>query len=169
MLKAASQSKRSDSLVLLTGNDDRIVADLSGSYHFEVAGEQKEMHYAGGLLGHFATDTHAAAEWVNAIKEYKSGGQWNFDMSTSELAHAVNCCNMELFDALGNFENSVWGVKYRLHSMGLLPGPYCANEQGRDGQAEAIDKVYAQYPQLTDEQFVKENIEWMKKEVGITS
>ena len=169
MLKAASQSNRMESLVMLTGNDDRIVADLLGLYHFEVAGEQKAIHYAGGLLGHFATDTHAAVDWVNAIQEYKSGGLWTFDMLTSELAHAVNCCNMELFDALGNFENSVWGVKYRLYSMGLLPGPYCAHEQGRDGQAEAIDKVYAQHPQLTDDQFVKENIEWMKEEVGLRS
>ena len=29
--------------------------------------------------------------------------------------------------------------------------------------------LYAQYSQLTDDQFVKENIEWMKKEVGLKS
>ena len=40
-------------------------------------------------------------------------------------------------------------------------------EKGRKGQAEAIDKVYGDYPMLTDDQFLEEHLEWMKAEVGI--
>ena len=167
MLQAAAFSARKEQLVMLTGNDDRIVADLLGEFTFNDGHGQQSIRYSGGLLGHFATDTHAAVRWVNEIMQFRKTGDWKFPMSRELLAHAVNHCNMELFDALGNFENSVWGVKYRLASMGLLPGPYCASENGRKGQGAAIDKVYGNYPLLTDKEFLKENIEWMRKEVGV--
>ena len=164
MLEAAANSKRKNELVMLTGNDDRIVADLQGEFNFT---KNKIIQYSGGLLGHFATDTHAGVQWVEQLLNSRKSNSWNFPLSKKELAHAVNLCNMELFDALGNFENSVWGVKYRLTSMSLLPGPYCAHESGRKGQAEAIDHVYGNYPMLTDQAFLDEHLDEMKKEVGI--
>lgn len=167
MLNAAANSKRREQLVLLTGNDDRIVADMFGEYAFYGDKGKKSIRYSGGLLGHFATDTHAVVRWMSEILNSRDSDKWDFPLSKETLAHAVNNCNMELFDAIGNFENSVWGVKYRLTSLGLLPGPFCSTEQGRAGQAEAIDKIYGDYPILTDDVFVKENIDWMKKEVGI--
>lgn len=167
MLEAAAMSKRKDSITLLTGNDDRIVSDLFGEFSFNNGIQEETVFYSGGLLGHFATDTNAAVGWVNAIKEKRRAGKWNFSLSEEDLTNGVNRCNMELFDALGNFENSVWGVKYRLTSLGLLPGPYCMNEAGRIGQAQLIDSIYEEYPLLNDNKFVSENIEWMKKEVGI--
>lgn len=167
MLEAAAGSPRKEYLTLLTGNDDRIVHDLMGEYRFEVNGQESKVHYHGGLLGHLATDTHAAVKWVKHILEARNSGHWHFPLTEKELAHAVNRCNMVLFDALGNFENSVWGVKYRLASMGLLPGPYCYNETGRAGQAEAIDQVYGEYPEISDQEFLRENLKGMKKEVGL--
>jgi len=167
MLEAAAKSNQKDSLILLTGNDDRIVSDLFGEYSF-IDGEKKSIvHYKGGLLGHFASDTHAAVNWVNAIKEKRIRGEWKLGISEEELTNGVNRCNMVLFDALGAFENSVWGVKYRLASQGLLPGPYCMYENGRKGQAETIDSIYNEYPLLNDNKFISENIDWMKREVGI--
>ncbi len=167
MLKAAAHSERMNQLTLLTGNDDRIVSDLLGDYKYHDKKSIEKVRYSGGLLGHFATDTHAAVKWVNTLLRFRNTSQWEFPLSREDLAHAVNCCNMELFDALGNFQNSVWGVKYRLSSMGLLPGPYCASENGRPGQKEAIDKIYGDYPVLTDQEFLDEQLDWMKKEVGI--
>lgn len=167
MLHAAADSERSKDLVLLTGNDDRIVTDLLGEFRFNTNSGIKTVRYHGGLLGHFATDTHATVQWVKAILDSRTTDHWNFSLSKEVLAHAVNHCNMVLFDALGNFENSVWGVKYRLASLGLLPGPYCAEEFGRSGQKEAIDKIYGSYPALTDQHFLEEHLSWMKKEVGI--
>ncbi len=167
MLKAAALSPRRDQLTLLTGNDDRIVTDLFGKYLFTRNQEKIGIQYSGGLLGHFATDTHAAVQWVNCILEKRKSGEWNFGLSEEELSHAVNRCNMVLFDALGNFENSVWGVKYRLTSLGLLPEPICNTELGRPGQAEAIDETYSEYPEICDDVFARENIDEMKIEVGL--
>jgi len=167
MMEAAANSSRKNELVMLTGNDDRIVADLFGDYNFNGAFGNQSIQYQGGLLGHFATDTHAVTQWVTKILKSRHSDSWSFPLTKEELAHVVNQCNMVLFDALGNFENSVWGVKYRLASMGLLPGPFCAHESGRKGQAEAIDRVYGDYPILTDGAFLNEHLTWMKKEIGI--
>jgi dihydrodipicolinate synthase/N-acetylneuraminate lyase len=167
MLEAAARSPRREELTLLTGNDDRIVADLAGQYAFGQGDARSTVHYAGGLLGHFATDTRAAVHWVEAILRHRRGEGWRFALPAGELAHAVNRCNMALFDALGNFENSVWGVKYRLHRLGLLPGPWCRAEQGRPGQAEAIDRVYAEYPELCDEAWLEAGLPEMKRQLGI--
>ena len=167
MLEAAARSARREELTLFTGNDDRIVADLLGKYSFRTGTGTSVVNYHGGLLGHLATDTRAAVRWFQAIQRKKSTGKWNFELSGETLAHAVNRCNMELFDALGNFENSVWGVKYRLASLGLLPGPYCMHESGRKGQAGAIDKVYREYSMLSDDNYLAEQLESLKREVGI--
>jgi hypothetical protein len=167
MLEAGAISSRKDDLFMLTGNDDRIVTDLLGEFDFNSNKEDTSIQYNGGLLGHFATDTHAVVQWVTKILNSRQSNSWDFPLSKEALAHAVNQCNMVLFDALGNFENSVWGVKYRLASMGLLPGPYCAHESGRKGQDEAIDHVYGNYPMLTDHTFLDEYLDWMKKEAGI--
>ena len=164
MLEAAANSSRKNELAMLTGNDDRIVSDLFANFSFPSG---NNIQYCGGLLGHFATDTQAAVNWVNEILVNRNSGIWQSAMDKETLTHAVNYCNMVLFDALGNFENSVWGVKYRLSSLGLLPGPYCAHENGRPGQGDDIDQIYGNYPMLTDDIFLKENLDWMKGEVGI--
>ncbi len=167
MLEAAARSSRKDELVMLTGNDDRIVSDLTGIYDFSAGKSNAIIRYSGGLLGHFATDTHAAVQWTRHIMDPAKEHQQAFPMTTESLAHGVNRCNMALFDALGNFENSVWGVKYRLSSQGLLPGPWCLHENGRPGQKKAIDSTYAEYPALCDDVFIKENLDSLKKEVGL--
>lgn len=167
MLQAAAASERREELTLFTGNDDRIVADLLGQYAFTFNESRKEVNYHGGLLGHFATDTQAAVNWFQAIQKYRDSTTWQFDLSKTELAHAVNRCNMVLFDAINDFKNSVWGVKYRLSSLGLLPGPYCLHETGSEAQARQIDRVYGEYPSLCDDQYLEEQLPALKKEVGI--
>jgi dihydrodipicolinate synthase/N-acetylneuraminate lyase len=167
LLEAAAKSRRRSKLVLVTGNDDRIVSDLGGVFGFTVGSETVRMGYVGGLLGHFATDTHAAVNWSGAILEAKEGREWRLPLSEKELAHIVNMCNGALFDARTDFANSVWGVKYRLSSLGLLPGPYCFHENGRKGLAQEIDRAYGIHPVISDRDFLSENLENMKREVGI--
>jgi hypothetical protein len=84
-----------------------------------------------------------------------------------ELAHIVNMCNGALFDAKNDFVNSVWGVKYRLTSLGLLAGPWCFHEKGRKGLAEEIDRAYEADPVISDRKFLGEFLATMKREVGI--
>ncbi len=133
MLQAAANSTRRNALVLVTGNDDRIVSDLGGVFPFRVGSTIVKMTYSGGLLGHFATDTYSAVTWSGAVLEAKEGKKWRFAVPEKELAHIVNMCNGALFDAKTDFANSVWGVKYRFYSLGLLPGPYCFHENGTNG------------------------------------
>ena len=167
LLEAAANSTRREDLVLVTGNDDRIVADLGGVFPFTVGGRDVSVEYAGGLLGHFATDTFAAVRWANAVLDAKRGKGWAFPLPERELAHRVSVCNGALFDARNDFANSVWGVKYRLSSLGLLPGPWCFHEKGRRGLAEEIDSVYAAAPALSDRVYLAENLSGLKREVGL--
>ena len=125
------------------------------------------MNYSAGLLGHFATDTHAAVDWSGHVQAARDGAAWNLPVSERELAHLVNMCNGALFDALSDFKNSVWGVKMRLSALGLLPGPYCLREQGRPDMSEEIARAYAANGVLSDEEFLRENLEEMKREVGL--
>jgi hypothetical protein len=167
MLEAAANSKRRDELVLVTGNDDRIVSDLGGVFPFDVGDHVVKMGYVGGLLGHFATDTFSAVRWAGAVLDAKKGKAWDLAVPERELAHIVNMCNGALFDAKNDFANSVWGVKYRLTSLGLLPGPFCFHEKGRKGLAIEIDKAYSFHPLISDRDFLANNLNDMKREVGI--
>jgi len=167
MLGAAARSARREDLVIVTGNDDRIVADLGGRFPYRVGGEEVVMRYRAGLLGHFATDTHAALQWASAVMAAGDGAKWALPIGEKELAHLVSMCNGALFDALGSFENSVWGVKCRLTQLGLLPAPYCFHESGRPGQCEAIRAAYSACALLNDETYVAERLSEMKKEIGL--
>lgn len=168
LLEAAAHSKRRSELVLVTGNDDRIIADLGGIFPFTVGTNTVKVAYSGGLLGHFATDTHAAVGWSGAVLEARDGKEWRLPVPERELAHMVSMCNGALFDAQNDFANSVWGVKCRLSSLGLLPGPYCFHEHGRKGLAREIEQAYSIHPVISDKEFLSENLETMKREVGIT-
>jgi hypothetical protein len=167
MLAAAARSPRREDLVLATGNDDRIVADLGGRFPFAVGDGEVVMRYNAGLLGHFATDTRSAVRWAGAVVQARDVGPWGLDVGEKELAHLVSMCNGALFDALGGFENSVWGVKCRLTTLGLLPGPFCFHERGRPGQAEAIDAAYSAHTLLSDAQCLRDHLADLKREVGL--
>jgi hypothetical protein len=169
LLEAAARSQRRHDLVLVTGNDDRIVADLGGVFPFAIGQDTVKMEYVGGLLGHFATDTHAAVRWSNAVLAAKSGEGWRLHIPEKELAHIVSMCNAALFDARNDFANSVWGVKCRLTSQGLLPGPYCFHENGRRGLAGEVARAYGFHPVVSDTEFLSENLDRMKREVGFKS
>ena len=151
----------------MTGNDDRIVADLGGVFPFRVGSEIVKVSYVGGLLGHFATDTYSAVRWAGAVLATKAGSPWTLALPEKELAHLVNMCNGALFDAKTDFANSVWGVKQRLTTLGLLPGPYCFHERGRRGLAVEIARAYGVHPILSDSDFLANNLEQMKYEVGL--
>jgi hypothetical protein len=97
----------------------------------------------------------------------RHGKKWDLAVPGKELAHIVNMCNGALFDAKSDFANSVWGVKYRLHSLGLLPGPFCYHESGRKGLAEEIDRAYSFHPVISDRAFLSDTLMSMKREVGL--
>jgi hypothetical protein len=72
--------------------------------------------------------------------------------------------NAAIFDAANAFAGCIAGVQEVLRRQGLLAGNWCLDpsEQLGPGQAAEIDRVYAAYPCLRDDEFVRENLErWL--------
>ena len=166
-LEAAALSKNRKKLTIMSGNDDHIVGDLMRDYTF--AG--KKVTIDGGLLGHYATDTHAAVKWTAAVRNLKAGKKnWPYKISVNRLLDAVTLCNMALFDAFpNNFKNSIWGVKSRLTSLGLLISPECFKEKGYTALKKEISKRYeGEFKSIvSDREYIRKNITGWKKEAGL--
>jgi hypothetical protein len=167
MLEAAATSDRHAELILATGNDDRIVYDLGSFFTFSVGAEQRTVKYDAGLLGHFATDTRAAVRWSSAVRASRDGAAWSTPVPEREFACYVNACNAALFDAHGSFENSVWGVKRRLCTLGLLQAPWCLHESGRPGLHQAQLRAYGALSELSDAEWLAAELDCMKREIGV--
>ncbi len=59
------------------------------------------------------------------------------------------------------FKGSIAGINEVLARQGILKGRWCLLEKEKlsPNQFEEIDRVYADYPYLNDDAFVKENLE----------
>jgi hypothetical protein len=82
------------------------------------------------------------------------------------LGHAqVTDANAALFDVANNFHGCIAGLHEILRRQGLLEGRWCLdpNEDLGPGQLEEIDRVWAAYPFLNDDDFVRENLDrWLR-------
>jgi len=163
--RAAALSTRSNEITLYTGNDDNIVIDLLTTYSFEVDGKCYKKGFEGGLLGHWSVWTKRAVELFELCKKEKANK--SISAETLSLANAVTDSNAVLFDGANDFAGCIPGLHYVLKKQGLMKSLNCINpdEVLSDGQAEEIERIYAMYPQLVDDDFVKENIENWKKEL----
>lgn len=157
VVRALAESGRHAEVALYTGNDDNIVADLLTE--FRVAGQR--LHFAGGLLGHWAVWTRRAVELLAEIKPARTNGQ-AFELLARSAK--ITDANAVLFDAPHNFAGCITGLHEVLRRQGLLAGRWCLNprEDLSPGQMEEIDRLYAHYPQLNDDAFVAEHLEgWL--------
>ncbi len=158
VVRALAASGRHAEVALYTGNDDNIVADLLTE--FRIAGQR--LHFAGGLLGHWAVWTRRAVELLAEIKAARSNGQaFELLARSAEITDA----NAVLFDATHNFAGCIAGLHEVLRRQGLLAGRWCLDprEELSSGQMEEIDRLYAQSPQLNDDAFVAEHLEsWLR-------
>lgn len=165
VVRAVCDSGRRDSIALYTGNDDNIIADLITPYRFNINGSLFEKRFVGGLLGHWAVWTKAAVELLKRIKI-----SLNADKSEVEKLLAENIrvtdMNAAIFDAANSFHGCIPGIHEVLRNQGLLEGTWCLNpdEKLSVGQLEEINRVCKSYPNLTDDEFVKE---FLLKEEGI--
>jgi hypothetical protein len=76
----------------------------------------------------------------------------------------VTDANAAFFDAPNRFAGCIAGLHEVLRRQGLLEGIWCLdpNETLSPGQREEIDRVYAAYPHLNDDEFVHENLDrWL--------
>jgi len=72
----------------------------------------------------------------------------------------VTDCNAALFDVANDFAGCIPGCHEVLRRQGLMRSVHCldAREVLSPNQAEAIDRVRATYPELTDDAFVAANL-----------
>ncbi|MGV3484350.1 MAG: dihydrodipicolinate synthase family protein [Planctomycetaceae bacterium] len=167
VVRAVAESDRWREITLLTGNDDAIVHDLLSSYVFEIGGQERRLHFAGGLLGHWACWTRCAValrERCQALREgtaSATAADWA-DMLT--IGNQVTDMNAAIFDAAHSYRGCIAGVHEVLRRQGLLAGNWCLDpsEQLSAGQAEEISRVCDHYPHLVDDEFVRENLDrWL--------
>jgi dihydrodipicolinate synthase/N-acetylneuraminate lyase len=155
VVRAVAESGRAGEIALYTGNDDNIVADLVTP--FALGGET--LRIVGGLLGQWAVGTRAAAEMVGRVKRG--------DNPSLLLALGVQLTdlNSALFDVANHFQGCIAGIHEVLRRQGVLAGRWCLDEAEElgPGQMEEIDRVYAAYPHLTDEEWVRERVDdWVR-------
>ncbi len=151
-----------DRVTLYTGNDDHIVLDLLLPFRIETMGAIHTLRIKGGLLGHWSVWVKRAVELLERIHTAASAGQ--VPQELLELEAQVTDANAAVFDAANNFHGVIAGCHEILRRQGLLAGTWCLdpNEGLGPGQKEAIDRVYAAYPHLNDDAFVRQNRErWL--------
>lgn len=157
VVRGVCYSSRYKDVALYTGNDDNIIPDLLTTYRFNVGGQVREKEVVGGLLGHWAVWTRKAVELLEEIKECKR--QQSYEGIKDLLAEGIEVtdANGVIFDEKNNFHGCIPGIHEILRRQQLLEGRWCLNpnEELSPGQMEEIDRIYASYPHLNDDAFVK--------------
>lgn len=160
VIRALADGGRQNEIALYTGNDDNIVADLLTEFRLA---DGAKLHFAGGLLGHWAVWTRRAVELLEAVKQCKrNAGAGAFDLLA--LSAEITDSNAALFDAKNQFAGCIAGLHEILRRQGLMLGRWCIDphENLSPGQLEEIDRVCEAYPHLSDDEFVAENIDrWL--------
>ncbi|QDT92071.1 dihydrodipicolinate synthase family protein [Gimesia algae] len=157
VIRAVAESGRGD-IALYTGNDDNIVLDLVTPFRFNSDKKQLERRIAGGLLGHWAVWTSKAVELLKECQQVASAHS-DIPLSILHRNTEVTDCNAVLFDVANHFQGCIPGIHEILRRQGLLEGTWCLNpnETLGLGQLEEIDRIYAAYPHLNDDEFVAAN------------
>jgi hypothetical protein len=76
----------------------------------------------------------------------------------------ITDCNAAFFDAAHHFDGCIAGTHEVLRRQGLVEGIWCLNprETLSFGQRAEIERVYAAYPHLNDDAFVREGLDqWL--------
>jgi dihydrodipicolinate synthase/N-acetylneuraminate lyase len=138
VIRAVADSGRASEIVLYTGNDDNIVADLLTEFDFNGC----KLRFTGGLLGQWAVGTKSAVELLARIR--------NLEPGLLTLGAHLTDLNAALFDAANHFHGCIAGIHEVLVRQGLMAGRWCLdpNEDLSPGQLEEIDRVMQAYPYL---------------------
>lgn len=160
VMRAVAESGRS--IPLYTGNDDNIVMDLLTPYSFPVNGSQREVRMVGGLLGHWAVWTRGAVELFRSCQAARGADEVAKGLFRRSVE--VTDANAAFFDAANGFAGCIAGLHEVLRRQGLLEGIWCLDSQEclSPGQMQEIDRIYAAYPHLNDDEFVRQGLhDWL--------
>lgn len=163
VIRAVAGSGRVGDIALYTGNDDNIVGDLLTEFAVNTSGGLRKLHFAGGLLGHWACWTKRAVELLEECQLVRGSGVIPEALLTK--AAQITEANAALFDAANGFAGCIPGIHYVLHGQGLLPGLRCLDplETLSPGQAEFIERIRQGHPWMMDDEFVEAHRdEWVK-------
>lgn len=159
VVRAVADSGRTD-IALYTGNDDSIVHDLVTPFPCTVGGRLVTRRFVGGLLGQWAVWTKRAVELLERVQRSTAAGPRGW---TTEAA-AITDANGAIFDAANGFAGCIPGIHEILRRQGLMRGTWCLDATARlsPGQAAEISRVCRDYPQLSDDEFVRERLDaWL--------
>nr|WP_295467030.1 dihydrodipicolinate synthase family protein [Mesorhizobium sp.] len=162
VVRGMVDARAEDRITLYTGNDDHIVLDLAVPFPVMRDGAPVTVRFRGGLLGHWSVWTHGAVKLFDRIKAAVAAGAIPDEILA--LDARVTDCNAAFFDVANNFHGCIAGCHEVLRRQGLLEGIWCLNPQETlsPGQAEAIDRVCAINLDLSDDAFVKANLQrWL--------
>jgi hypothetical protein len=163
LLEAVARSGRADEIALYTGNDDNIIPDLLTRYEFNVDGRTASLQIVGGLLGQWACWTKRAVEYLARIKKIRES-KMQVPQELLTLASQLTLANKAIFDADNHFAGCIPGILYVLKRQALVEEVRTLDKDEclSPGQTEKIDKIIENYPQLADDDFVKENLDvWL--------
>jgi hypothetical protein len=162
VLHGVARSGRADRVALYTGNDNNILGDLITPYELASDGGPVALRFVGGLLGQFAVWTRVAARLI--ADAHAISGDADLLRYLVGLDAQLTDANAAIFDAANGFAGCVAGINEVLARQGLLAGRWCLDphEELSPGQAAEITRVSRNYPHLTDDAFVAENLDrWL--------
>ncbi|MBS7702891.1 dihydrodipicolinate synthase family protein [Chelatococcus asaccharovorans] len=166
IVRAVVDAGAADRVTLYTGNDDHIVLDLLQPFAVRSADGRSERRarIRGGLLGHWSVWTKSAVDLLARIHALPDDAPVPVDLLAQDSI--VTDCNGAIYDAAHNLAGCIPGCLEVLRRQGLMTGITCLdpNERLSPGQAEEIDRVYAQYPEMNDDAFVGANLDrWLSE------
>jgi hypothetical protein len=146
-------------VALYTGNDDHIVPDLLTPLRVRAGKREAVIRFRGGPLGHWSVWTRSAVELLERV--HGAIGAGAVPAAILALDAMVTDCNSVIFDVANGFAGCIPGCHEILRRQGLMRTVNCLdpNEVLSPGQAAGIDRLYASYPELNDDAFVKANLE----------
>lgn len=162
VIRGVVEAGADDRIALYTGNDDHIVLDLLTPFDIRRGGETVRVRVRGGLLGHWSVWTKAAVDLLDRLHRAIDSGSIDFDLLA--LDSRVTDCNAAVFDVANDFHGVIAGCHEVLRRQGLLEGIWCLDprESLGKGQADEITRVANAHPDLTDDVFVKANLDrWL--------
>jgi dihydrodipicolinate synthase/N-acetylneuraminate lyase len=164
VVRALADAGRDD-IALYTGNDDAIIPDLVTDVPVTSGGRAYTRHFVGGLLGQWAVWTSKAVEMLHAIQTWRASGTDMLRREWLTRGVALTMANAVIFDAANEYRGCLPGILEILRRQGLVRGTWTfdTHEQLSPGQAEALARLSAQYPELVDDAFVAERLDdWLR-------
>jgi hypothetical protein len=158
VIRGVVEARAEQRVALYTGNDDHIVLDLLTPFVVRRDSVDVTVRIQGGLLGHWSVWTRRAVELLQRIHAARASDR--IDATLLALDSQVTDGNSAVFDVAHGFAGCIAGCHEVLRRQGLLQGIWCLDphEGLSPGQADEITRVHDAYPQLHDDDFVRQHL-----------